>query len=211
MLKHYLFYTLGLKEREKVFLNYMKIDNPAALRFILQDEIYLLNSDKALYGINAPAVTEPAEVLQPAPGAIPAAPTPPVAVIKTPAPVFNYLGGHKKMVLVIVHYPGLDFIDDKHLTALSSIVARLQLGLDDIAILNRAKYPAATFTELETFFAPQKLLLLGMYAIPTGIGALTLNKLTPINNYTVLYSYSFGEMMDSNEMKKAFWEQMKQL
>jgi hypothetical protein len=188
----------------------MKVENPAALRFILQDEIYLLSSDKALYSADTISVQA---TLQPAAEEKPLAvePAPQLPVPKTLPPVFNYLGGHKKNFLVIVHYPDLEFIDDKHLTALQSIIGRLQLTLDDIAILNRAMYPDATFTDLHTFFEPKKLLLLGADAMPAGILPLTLNKLTPVNNYNALYSYSFAEMMDNNEMKKAFWEQMKQL
>jgi len=179
----------------------VKIENPAALRFIMQDEIYLLNKDKMLYPADeAPLTIEAPQTVETS------------VIIEETLPVsFNYLGGHKKNFLVIVHYNEPEFIDEKHLTALESILKRLEFSLDDVAILNRANYADAPFEILTDFFKPKKLLLLGKNALPAGIMPLTLNTPRQLNNFNALYSFSFDEMMDSNENKKAFWEQMKQL
>jgi DNA polymerase III psi subunit len=61
------------------------------------------------------------------------------------------------------------------------------------------------------FFKPKKLLMLGKSSLPEDIELLTLNKPQQLNNCHTLFSFSFDEMMDNNENKKAFWEQMKQL
>jgi hypothetical protein len=167
----------------------MKIEDPLAFSFIMPNELYLLKKDKTLSGTIA--------IPQP--------------VLETPAINFNYMGMFKKSFLVIVHYPELEFIDERHLTALQSILTRLQYSLDDVAIFNKAKYPDAAFEHLRDFFKPQKLLLLGKQALPKGMAPLTINKPQPINNCNTLFSFSFDEMMDNNENKKAFWEQMKQL
>jgi hypothetical protein len=87
----------------------------------------------------------------------------------------------------------------------------LEFGLDDVAIFNRAKYPDSSFEGLKDFFKPKKLLLLGKQALPEDLAPLTLNKPQQLNNCNTLFSFSFDEMMDNNEKKKAFWEQMKQL
>jgi hypothetical protein len=167
----------------------VNIENPAAFSFIMQDEIYLLNKDKIEYG--KPPVMEP--------------------LVKTPELRFNYLGGNKKNFLVVTHYPDHEFIADGHLAALESILKRLEFSLDDIAILNKATHGEANFTELIDFFEPGKLLLLGNVTVPGDIEPLVLNQPKQINNCTILYSFSFDEMMDNQEYKKAFWEQMKKL
>jgi DNA polymerase III psi subunit len=167
----------------------VNIENPAAFSFIMQDEIYLLNKDKIEYG--RPRATEP--------------------VITTPELSFNYLGGNKKKFLVVVHYPGLEFIAESHLAALENILKRLEFSLDDIAILNKAKYDDVTLAGLTDFFKPAKLLLLGGNALPDGIGVLSSNEPKQINSFNVLFTFSFDEMMDNQEYKKAFWEQMKKL
>ena len=56
----------------------MKVEDTNALRFILEDEIYLLNADKSLYA--SPPKSQPE--------------------IETQQPVFNYLGSNKKNFLV---------------------------------------------------------------------------------------------------------------
>ncbi|MDB5143595.1 MAG: hypothetical protein JWQ66_2308 [Mucilaginibacter sp.] len=187
----------------------VKVENPVALQFLLQDELYLLNTDKSLYegGVIAqPVAEEPAApiIKEPEPAA-----KPPEPEVKTQPLTFNYLGKNLKNFVVLVNYPDLEFIDDTHLTALTNIIKRKDLNIDDLAIVNLANYPAALYDDLLMFFKPSKLLILGNNAQPKGIAALTLNIPKSLSGLTSLYSYSFGEMMDSVDNKKAFWEQVK--
>jgi hypothetical protein len=46
-------------------------------------------------------------------------------------------------------------------------------------------------------------------ALPAGIAVPGLNSPRQLAKASVLYSFSFNEMMDSPDNKKAFWEQMK--
>lgn len=167
----------------------MKIEHPAAFSFIMQEDIFLLNKDKG----------SPANH-----------PVPPPPDAKTEAVNFNYLGANKKKFLVVVHYPGIEFIAGPHLEALQNILKRLGYHLDDIAILNMANYAEAGFNDLMEYFNPQKLLVLGANATPIGIDNLTLNLPAQLNDCTALFSFSFDEMMGNVDNKKAFWEKMKQ-
>jgi hypothetical protein len=185
----------------------MNIENPIAFSFIMQDDIYLLDKDKLTYSTQT--VTKPDNIL--AEPEQEYAPAPTITIAEPQSFSFNYLGGHKKNFLVIVHYPEHNMMHDKHLAALESTLTRLGFSRDDVAIFNRAKYLDAEFTTLSDFFKPQKLLLLGKSSLPAGIGAFELNKLSQSNGYPVLLTFSFDEMMDSLENKKVFWEQMKQL
>jgi len=63
--------------------------------------------------------------------------------------------------------------------------------------------------ELLAYFNPKKILLLGKGALPANMEALMLNEPAPIEGCMALYSFSFDDMMNSNENKKAFWDQMK--
>ncbi|WP_428327464.1 hypothetical protein [Mucilaginibacter sp.] len=181
----------------------MNIENPLAFSFIMQDEIYLLNSDKEKYS-NIAAVQPAAEVLTET--IIPQQP-----IVETLPVSFNYLGGHKKGFLILVHYPAVDFIYDKHLTALTSTLSRLGFGMDDVAIFNRATYIDAEFEVIHEFFKPQKMLVLGKSSLPRDLEAPLLNSVVQKPAHRILFTFSFDEMMESNENKKAFWEQMKQL
>jgi hypothetical protein len=193
----------------------VKVENPVALRFILPDELYLLKADKAMY--ENPTVAEP-EIAGPAVEQTPvilqtATPTPvitpPAPVVITPPVSFNYMGKNLKRFLVVTHYPNLEFIDDAHLTALTNIIKRKDLEVNDLAIVNIATYPDAKYGDLQQFFNPAKVLILGKNALPQAMPALALNIPKLLGDLSNLYSFSFGEMMDNVEYKKAFWEQVK--
>jgi hypothetical protein len=205
----------------------VKVENPVALRFILQDDLYLLNADKSFYEkreilqpiveeISEPEIRTQAdtpviqesqpEIKTPAIDIVPQEAKP---EIKTPEPAFNYLGKNLKNFLILVYYPDQEFIADAHLAALQNILKRKEFSLDDVVILNMAKHSTATIAQLAAFFKPVKLLLLGKPAIPEGMTTLALNTPKIAGTRTALYSFSFDEMMDSVDNKKIFWELMK--
>jgi len=177
----------------------VKTENPAALHFILQDDIFLLKQDREAYINVALPVEQP--VTQ----------APPPVVVETKQNEFNYLGGNKKSFLITVYYPGTDFMADAHLTALQNTLKRLGFELDDVAILNLANHTEADHGTISGFFNPKKMLMMGKSALPKSIGPIKLNEHQTQGNCAMLFSFSFDEMMDSNEYKKAFWEQMKLL
>jgi hypothetical protein len=177
----------------------MKVDNPYAFRFIMEDEIYLLDKDKGVKTIPSTeniSVDEPPAIAKP--------------IVETPQITFNYLGDNNKRFLVLVNYAAEEFIAAEHLTALENILKRKELAIADVAILNINTYADTDINQLTEYFKPEKLLVLGADALPAGI-KLILNKPEQGDSYTALYSFSFDEMMSSNDNKKAFWEQMKKL
>jgi hypothetical protein len=167
----------------------VKVEDTHALRFILQDELYLLNEDKSLY--SGTPISQPE--------------------IETPQSVFNYLGANKKNFLVLVSYNDHDFMKDEHLTALESVLGRLGHTRDDIAIFNLAKADTINHDEIITYFKPKTMVILGKTAIPASVGELNFNSNETIGSAKVLYTFSFDEMMTDVNNKKAFWEQMKSL
>jgi hypothetical protein len=177
----------------------VRIENPAAFSFILQDDLYLLKNEKF--------VQPPAEIPAAAPEPVLQIPT---LVIETPAVDFNYLGQNKKHYLTLVFYPGLECMPAPYLTALENTLKRLGIALDDVAILNRANYQETAFEQLAAFFKPGKLLILGQNALPAGLPMPKLNQQALVNNARTLFTFSFDEMMENNDYKKLFWEQMKQ-
>jgi hypothetical protein len=197
----------------------VKVENPAAFRFLLEDELYLLNADKMLYDkivepepIAAVSSSPVIEYIKPEPVAVTPSLTPePQPVIQTPVADFKYQGKNLKNFLVLTHYKADDFIKAEHLTALENILKRKALGPDDVAIFNLANYSETKFSQLKPFFKPTKVLVLGGDALPQDIKVLKPNKPVTSNGITVLYTFSFDEMMDSVDHKKTFWELVKTL
>ena len=166
----------------------MRVEDNNALRFILQDEIYLLDEDK----------NQPGNTAIPQPG------------IQTPQPVFNYLGSNKKSFLILVSYDQHEFMPDDHLTALESVLGRLGHNREDVAILNLAKHPDADHAQILAHFSPKTLIVLGKNTA-SGETDLKFNSITQVDGIKTLITFSFSEMMTNVDNKKAFWEQMKNL
>jgi len=200
----------------------MIASNPEALRYILQEDLYLLQSEEDQYLQNeedaVPELRVTAEEPVQAPVNTPAPPPQPIAatpklqpVAETPKVVYKYLGQNKKGFLILVNYPGAENIVEPHLKALESTLVRKGSALDDTVVLNLAKYPTASYTDLLTEFKPEKILLLGEAAIPAGLNGAALNQIVSVGGKPVLYSYGFDEMMGNKDKTRAFWEQMKNL
>jgi len=189
----------------------MATDNPALLHYFLQDDLYLLNEDKNAYDGQQKPIIVPqaeAEVLPVIEAIAEPIPTP---VAETPKPNFNYLGGNKKQFLILVNYTGNEHMAEAHLKALESTLTRKTLAIEDVAILNTAKYTANNHNDFIGFFSPVKLLILGTPAIPAGMASPQLNVIQQLENRTQLFTHSFDEMLTDREKAKAFWEQMKNL
>ena len=183
------------------WLNFVKVDieNPIALHFIMQDELFFLKEDREKQASVAPV----APVI-----AIADEETPVAVVIPGHKPNFTYTG-KKGDLLILVHYADQEFIHETHLSALENILKRKNLAIADVAILNMAKNTGTDFESLVAYFDPQKILVLGEQSQPKGIAGLNLNQPKQTGATNLLYSFSFDDMMDSPDNKRTFWEQMK--
>jgi hypothetical protein len=213
----------------------MMIDNPASLQFFMTEDLFLLKQDMDAIGeatpqtvadsaetVSAviettivaepeaiPLVAETPVVVAPEPVAVVPEPTP--AVAETPKPAFSHLGKNQKNFLIVFHSNGEGKFDDKHFAALTSSLARKELSLDDVAILDLYAYEDTTIADIAAHFKPARVMLLGSRCLLPGWNRLKLNVIAKGNAYTALYTYSFDEMMGDKDKVKAFWEQMKAL
>jgi len=180
----------------------VNIDNTAALHFIMQDDIFLLNTEKDLYNkkvaVAEAVITEAEEKA-------------PVAVDTPALETIKYKGSNTSGYVVLVHYPELEFIHDAHLTALENTFKRKGIEPDKVAIVNMAAHDEIGFELITAQLQPRKLLIMGNHALPAATVPVKFNQLDQLHSCTVLHTFSFDEMMDSNENKKLFWEQMKLL
>jgi hypothetical protein len=184
----------------------VNIDNLAALHFIMQDDIFLLNGEKELFKEVADekaAIAGAAAVI---------ADTPEEKVmIAQPKAVIKYKGNNTSGYVILVHYPSVEWMHDTHLAALENTLKRKNIEPEDVAIVNMAAHSEITYEQVASQLKPKKILLLGKAALPAGMAAVKFNRLHQLPDCTVLHTFSFDEMMDSNENKKLFWEQMKLL
>ena len=172
----------------------MIFENPAALGFLITEDIYCLGVEPALTPMvvaEAPAVPD-------------ALPTP----AKEPI-VIKHLGKNAKTFAIFCHYNEAEYMDEMHLEALVKTLERKALGLDDVAIVNLAKQPESLLFDVIKQLSPKLILILGKAALIKGLPAIPPNKLHVADGRTMLYTYSFNDMMGNRDRTKTFWEQMK--
>ncbi|WP_207428103.1 hypothetical protein [Pedobacter sp. SYSU D00535] len=168
----------------------LKADHPLALQLLMSDDLYYVDEIE---------ISRPPESLA----------QPEEKPVEQEFTGFEYLGENNKYFVLVVDEPGHKFMAPKEMEALQSILGAKKLELKDIALVNLHKYPGSSFSQLKSFFALSKLVIFGINPQHLQLPPLTLNKVTDMDGAKVLVSYSFTEMMNDVEKKKAFWAEMK--
>lgn len=168
-------------------------EHPLALRILLDEELYQVRETAAS---PSPA----------APLAAAAAAAEPVAGTD-----FEYLGHNRRFILLLVHEPGEPAVSPATLESLNRILGGLNLTLEDVALLNLARYPDATFNTLKGFFACSKAVLFGIDPARLGLPALPSNEISALDRVKLLATFSFQEMNAQKQKKRIFWDEMKKL
>ncbi|SMO37438.1 hypothetical protein [Solitalea koreensis] len=142
---------------------------------------------------------------------------PVVSVVAEPTPElskntsFNYLGDNNRYVVVLVNYPNHEYIADGDKEFLLKVISALKMDLKDIAIVNMAKYPSASLTELHAFFAGNKII---SFNIDLNNSLFKEIELTPyaIKDHLemkILAAEALNIIGEDNARKKSLWNALK--
>ena len=75
---------------------------------------------------------------------------------------WKYLGDYRKSILIIVRYNDVPYLPDQQLSFLSSILSACKLNLADVAILNVANTPQASYKTIQEKFKSSFTVLFGL-------------------------------------------------
>lgn len=162
--------------------------HPKALQFLFNEELYRIAEGETT-NVSAEVV------LKEAPAAH--------------MPTFDYLGGNNRFFLLLVNEPDHSFLAPAQLETLTKILQAKGLQLDDVAVVNLAHYPQATFDQLHAFFSFNKLCLFGIAPNSIALPAMASNEPLSHQNTNVLATFSIAEMQQTQHKKVAFWNVMK--
>ena len=168
----------------------MTAESAAALRILMNDDLYLRQED-----FHQPSVVDIIIEAKP-------------VLLEQPAQSkIAFSGKNLKNILVLTDEPILE----NHLKALESTLARKQLNLDDVALVDFSAQNDLTYENLHASFMPQKLVLFGLNPEKLGLPETAFNQVIQADDLEILYTYNFTEMLGNKEKTKAFWEPMKNL
>ncbi len=218
-------------------MNQLQTDNIIALSLLLDEEIYVFN-DLPKTEVDVVAVEEQTEVLTEAPkfATVPiveipkieqpivspmqSEPTPTVAIpkiekpsvpLKTKGDGFDYLGENNKYILIIVNNPNEKFLPKLDLAFLEKIMGAKKWVLDDVAIVNMAKYERLDFDDLKSFFACSKIITFGFNPTILNIVGAVANQKSMYKNVAVLGTWDLAKIQNDVAKKTVFWNQLKAL
>jgi hypothetical protein len=162
----------------------MKASDPAALQYLMTEDIYLISEEE----LAKPSVDSPES-----------------------SPSFNYLGENNKFMLLLIQEESHPNLRSNELEALANILGAKRMSIKDVAIVNQRKYSASSWKEFKAYFACSSIVLFGIDPQEVKIRPLPKNVITDFEGMQVLFTYSFAEMLNSVDKKREFWNQMKKL
>lgn len=181
----------------------LKTSNPASLRFLMSEDIYALNEPEI--------IQQPVNSLTEEGKAEEAAPAAPEAIAPSQSIAFDYLGENNRYILLLVNSAGYSFLPPKELEALQSTIQAKKMDMKDVALVNLAKYPPVTWQQLKDYFACSTIVLFGISPETLKMNGITFNTIHSFEGLKVLATFSYTEMLESNDKKRAFWNEMKKI
>ncbi|WP_017259893.1 hypothetical protein [Pedobacter arcticus] len=216
-------------------MNPLQTDNLIALSLLLDEDIYVLNdlpkkefdqivaekpvevSAKTTETNNSPVVEIPKiekqTIPSPSPEVSPATIIPKIekasVPLKTKNDGFEYLGENNKYILIIVNNEQEKFLNKADLAFLVKIMGAKKWVLEDVAIVNMAKYEDLNFEDLTAYFACNKIVTFGFNPAVLNIVGAVANQKTTYKNVAVLGTWDLPKLQTDVPKKTIFWNQLK--
>ena len=119
---------------------------------------------------------------------------------------WRYLGEFKKNILVIVRYNSVPYLPDEQLNFLSSVLGACRLNLGDVAILNTANDPLASYKSIQEKFKSSFTILFGLtpeeFEMPLSFPEF---QVQPFDNCTFLHTPVLETLKGDKVLKSRLW------
>lgn len=202
-------------------------DDPVALSYLMTESLFDLGEEVGSVAVaeaveppaQAAAVAEsPAEPAAAEPTAAePTAAEPTSAPAATPAEI-TFSGQKDSGILFVFQNPGQagqHRMPEAEMEAFEKILSALKRSTTAVTLINLAGPQEPTAGQLQEFFQPHKIILLGTQLTLAQADEtwpqLQLHHIYSDQNTQILHTFSFSEMMDDVDKKRMFWAQIKML
>ncbi len=169
-------------------------ENNELLRYIYHDDLYMVKEPAA--SANVPAIQEEELISE-----VKESGSPPLAQEALPV---TFYGNNEKKILILVNDPTNDFLNQKELEFLLSIIERgLKLSKVDFALVNGHKYPAQQILDEIEY----------LYLISFGEHDISAQKskyqVIDADHKKILFAEKLSAIEGDREKKKLLWEALK--
>lgn len=206
-------------------MNQLQTDNLIALSLLLDEDIYVLNDlpqtvpEQTVTDGNTDIISQPNIELPRADDVIKPQPVPTITIPKIDKPTapvkpinngFDYLGENNKYILIIVNNENEKFLSKTDLDFLVKIMSAKKWVIEDVAIVNMAKYGRLDFEHLKAYFACSKIVTFGFNPAVLNIVGAVANKKSLYKNVAILGTWDLAKLQSDVAKKTVFWNQLKE-
>lgn len=129
-----------------------------------------------------------------------------------PPSLLKSLGNNQKNVLIGVDYAESANLPDAQLDFLTNLLKACQLGLNDVAIINRRNYPDVIYTEILDHFKSKIVMLFGITAQQFGFPfEIPKYQVQQFAGKTVIHSPALHEIGNDKAEKGKLWISLKKI
>lgn len=125
---------------------------------------------------------------------------------------FDFLGGNKKNILILVNVADFVHLSDDNLQFLTNVLAACKLSIADVAILNLHRLSQYDEILLKDFFKPNTIIYFDIHS--SNLDTVIPNQLyevTTITNINYLRTQSLQLIAENIEAKKQLWNCLKMI
>ncbi|MCD2425848.1 hypothetical protein LQ567_23900 [Niabella pedocola] len=134
-----------------------------------------------------------------------------VPAVAAPAD-WKSLGGNKKNILVMVHYPNDLHLPDTAFQFLSQLLNACKFTPNDVAIVNRHHYPGLDYKEMTDHFQSSHLLLFGTTTATVGLPfEIPQYQVQQFDGLTVVHAPALHELKEDKPAKTQLWASLKKM
>jgi len=125
---------------------------------------------------------------------------------------FDFLGGNKKNILILVNVADFVHLSDENLQFLTSVLAACKLSIADVAILNLNRLFQYDEIQLKDFFKPNTIIYFDIdFSNLDTVIPNQLYEVTTITNINYLRTQSLQVIAENIEAKKRLWNCLKMI
>lgn len=135
----------------------------------------------------------------------------PVAEIAEAPPKVKYLGENQKNIVLFIQNNSEAYLNEELFNLLTNILNACKLGMQDIALVNIAQYPALAFTTWQQAVSMKQAVLFGISPTSLGLENIPNYQLIQVNGCQLICSDMLQLIAQDKILKGKLWMGLKLL
>lgn len=124
----------------------------------------------------------------------------------------KYLGGNKRGIILVVDNKEATFLPGALLDFLMEILTACKLSMDDVALVNIARYKDFHYNEILNNLEPENIIVFGVSLSAIGLPfTIPEFQLQVFDKITYLTAPSISQLQADKELKRRLWSCLKQI